>query len=114
MWLPVLGMFAGLLIGLQFSLSVPAEWSRYTAIAVLAGFDSILGAARAELDGSYDNTTFLSGLLTNMLLAGILTLLGDRIGVDLSVAAIVAFGVRVFNNLAAIRRILLKRLRGAT
>ncbi len=47
---------------------------------------------------------FFSGLITNMTLAGSLTYFGDKLGVDLSIAAIVAFGVRIFNNLGAIRR----------
>jgi small basic protein len=109
MWLPALGLLAGIVIGLLFSFTIPAEYARYTAIAVLAGLDSILGAARAELDGRYDNRVFVSGLVTNMLLAGLLTFLGDRLGVELYVAAIVAFGVRLFNNMGIIRRRLLLR-----
>jgi small basic protein len=104
MWLPALGLLVGIVVGLIFSLSIPADYARYTAIAVLAALDSILGAARAELENHYDNRVFISGLLTNMLLAGLLTFLGDRLGVDLYVAAIVAFGVRLFNNLGIIRR----------
>jgi small basic protein len=102
--LPALGLLAGIVVGLIFSLSIPTDYARYTAIAVLAALDSILGAARAELESHYDNRVFISGLLTNMLLAGLLTFLGDRLGVDLYVAAIVAFGVRLFNNLGIIRR----------
>lgn len=113
MFLPVVGLLAGILIGLFFSLSVPAEYARYTAIAILAALDSILGAARAELDGKYDTVTFVSGLATNMLMAGLLVFLGDRLGVDMSTAAIVAFGVRLFENLARIRRHLLARARRA-
>src|SRR5438067_13851184 len=109
MWLPALGLLAGIVIGLIFSLSIPADYARYTAIAVLAGLDSILGAARAELEGQYDNRIFISGLLTNMLLAGLLTFLGDRLGVELYFAAIVAFGARLFNNMGIIRRRLLLR-----
>ncbi len=109
MWLPALGLLAGIIIGLIFSLSIPADYARYTAIAVLAGLDSILGAARAELEGQYDNRIFISGLVTNMLLAGLLTFLGDRLGVELYFAAIVAFGARLFNNLGIIRRRLLLR-----
>ncbi|HVB96500.1 MAG TPA: small basic family protein [Chloroflexota bacterium] len=111
MWLPALGLFAGVLIGLFFSVSIPAEYARYTAIAILAGLDSILGAARAELEGDYDTSLFLSGLLSNMLLAGFLTYVGDRLGVQLNLAAVVGFGVRVFGNLAQIRRLLLIRFR---
>src|SRR5207245_6765359 len=111
MWLPALGLLAGIVIGLIFSLSIPADYARYTAIAVLAGLDSILGAARAELEGQYDSRIFVSGLVTNMLLAGLLTFLGDRLGVELYVAAIVAFGVRLFDNLGILRCRLLFRTR---
>ena len=107
MWLPALGLLAGIVIGLLFSFTIPAEYARYTAIAVLAGLDSILGAARAQLDRRYDNRVFVSGLVTNMLRAGLLTFLGDRLGVELYVAAIVAFGSRLFTNMAVIRRRLL-------
>jgi small basic protein len=109
-WLPVLGLLIGLALGAAFSLTVPAEYSRYTAMAILAALDSVLGAARAELQGDYDNRIFLSGFFANILLAGGLTFLGDRLGVELYIAAIVAFGVRLFNNLAVIRRQLLVRL----
>jgi small basic protein len=111
-WLPLLGLLIGLMLGLAFSLSIPAEYSRYTAMGILAALDSLLGAVRAELDGEFDNRIFLSGFFANIVLAGLLTFLGDRLGVELYIAAIVAFGVRVFNNLAIIRRQLLARLAG--
>lgn len=111
MWLPVLGLVIGIIAGVFLSLGIPAEYARYTAMAILAALDSILGAARAELEGQYDNEVFLTGLITNSLLAGLLTFLGDRLGVELFIAAIVAFGVRLFNNLAVIRRQLLVRAR---
>jgi small basic protein len=111
-WLPLLGLLIGLMLGLAFSLSIPAEYSRYTAMGILAALDSLLGAVRAELDGSFDNRIFVSGFFANIILAGLLTFLGDRLGVELYIAAIVAFGVRIFNNLAIIRRQLLARLTG--
>jgi small basic protein len=104
MWLPIVGLLLGIAIGFVFSLSVPAEYARYTAMAILAALDSVLGAVRAELQGEYDNKVFLSGLVVNASLAAGLTFLGDRLGVQLYYAAIVAFGVRLFNNLAIIRR----------
>jgi small basic protein len=104
MWLPIIGLLVGILIGSIFSVTIPAQYSRYTAIAILAASDSILGAARAQLEGQYDNRVFMSGFCVNALLAGFLTFVGDRLGVELYYAAIVAFGVRLFNNLAIIRR----------
>lgn len=108
-WLPVVGLLIGLVLGAVLSLRIPAEYSRYTAMAILAALDSVLGAARAELEEEFDNRIFLSGFFANIVLAGGLTYLGDRLGVELYIAAIVAFGVRLFNNLAIIRRQLLAR-----
>jgi small basic protein len=104
MWLPLLALVIGLVIGLQFSFTVPQEYARYTAVGILAALDAILGAARAELNHAYDNRVFISGLMSNVALAVGLTFLGDRLGVDLSLAAVVAFGVRMFDNVAIIRR----------
>jgi len=114
-WLALAGLGVGLLLGVAFSLTIPAEYSRYTAMAILAALDSILGALRAELNGEFDHQIFVSGFFANIVLAGTLTFLGDRLGVELYIAAIVAFGVRLFNNLAIIRRQLLARFarRGA-
>jgi small basic protein len=104
MWLPILGLLVGLVVGSLLSVEVPAQYSRYTAMAILAALDSVLGAARAEMEGTYNNRVFLTGLLANALLAGLLTFIGDQLGVELYLAAIVAFGVRLFDNLARIRR----------
>lgn len=104
MWLPILGLLVGLIVGSLLSVEVPAQYSRYTAIAILAALDSVLGATRAEMEGNYNNRVFITGLLANALLAGLLTFIGDRLGVELYLAAIVAFGVRLFDNLARIRR----------
>jgi small basic protein len=104
MWLPLLGLLLGIVVGLSVAPVVPPEYSRYTAVAILATLDAILGAARADLNQTYDARIFWSGFIANALLAILLTYLGDRLGVDLFLAAVVAFGVRLFTNLAIIRR----------
>jgi len=109
-WLPVLGLLVGLILGAALSLTVPVEYSRYTAMGILAALNSILGALRAELEGKFDSGIFLTGFLANIVLAGGLIFLGDRLGVDLYIAALVAFGVRMFDNLARIRQQLLERI----
>lgn len=108
LWIPVVFLMIGLFIGLQFSFSIPEPFARYTAVGILAALDAVIGAIRAELSKSYDNRIFLSGFISNIVLASGLTFLGDRLGVDLSLAAIVAFGVRLFNNVAIIRRYFLQ------
>ncbi|HYY54491.1 MAG TPA: small basic family protein [Candidatus Dormibacteraeota bacterium] len=104
MLLPLLGVLAGVLLGLALRLNLPIDWARYTAVGILAALDSLLGAFRAELEGNFDTRVFLSGFFTNALLAAALTFLGDRLGIDLYLVALFAFGWRVFQNAAIIRR----------
>lgn len=104
MWLPIIGLLVGIIISYVFGITIPAQYSRYSAMAILAASDSILGAARAHLEGQYNNKVFISGFCVNALLAGLLAFVGDRLGVELYYAAIVAFGVRLFDNLAIVRR----------
>lgn len=104
MLLPLLGLLVGVLAGLILNVNVGFEFSRYTAVAILAALDSVLGAIRAELDGVYDNRVFISGFVTNATVAVILTFIGDRLSLDLYLVALITFGLRIFNNVALIRR----------
>ena len=61
MWLPLLALVIGLVIGLQFSFAIPTEYARYTAVGILAALDAVLGAVRAELNQAYDNRVFITG-----------------------------------------------------
>ncbi|MHB8124310.1 MAG: small basic family protein [Desulfitobacteriaceae bacterium] len=108
MWLPALGLILGLAIGYISPFSVPIDYAKYLSVAILAALDSVLGGIRAAQEEHFDSRVFLTGFFSNMLLAGLLAYVGDRIGVDLYLAAVVAFGVRLFQNLAIIRRHLLK------
>ncbi len=104
MLLPLLGLLIGVLAGLVLNVNVGFEFSRYTAVAILAALDSVLGAVRAELDGVYDNRIFISGFVTNAIVAVILTFIGDRLNIDLYLVALITFGLRIFSNVALIRR----------
>lgn len=104
MWLPLIGLALGIALGLVLNVNVSPDLARYSAVAILAGLDSVLGAIRAELDAHYDNRIFLSGFITNALVAVALTFVGDRLGIDLYLVALFAFGLRIFQNVALIRR----------
>ncbi|HEX3015492.1 MAG TPA: small basic family protein [Desulfobacteria bacterium] len=109
MWLPVLGLLIGLMIGFYAPVQVPVEYTKYLSVALLAALDSVFGGIRAGMEDHFDSGVFISGFFCNTLLAAILAYIGDRLGVDLYYAAIFAFGVRLFQNLAIIRRHLLKK-----
>ncbi|MEJ7613511.1 Small basic protein [Candidatus Fervidibacteria bacterium JGI MDM2 SSWTFF-3-K9] len=117
MWLGFLALLIGLLLGLWLpTLAIlPANLQQqlpnYSGLALLAAIDATLGAWRASMEGTYDTGVFLSGFFVNMIAAASLAYIGDLIGVNLALAAVVAFGTRIFNNLAAIRRILLQQWR---
>ncbi|MEW6662251.1 MAG: small basic family protein [Bacillota bacterium] len=109
MWLPLLGLVIGIILGLQFPLHLPVAYAKYMSVAVLAALDSIFGGLRAGLEDRFDNAVFITGFFSNTLLAGFLAYIGDQLGVELYLAAVFAFGVRLFQNLAIIRRFLLKK-----
>lgn len=109
MWLPVLGLILGVFAGLLLDVRVPPEYGNYLSIAVLASLDTVFGGIRANLQQQFDVKVFVTGFFFNTLLAAALAFLGIYLGVDLYLAAIFAFGVRLFNNIAIIRRILLSK-----
>jgi small basic protein len=109
MWLPVLGLLIGVALGLSSDLTIPEQYSNYLSIAVLAALDTLFGGIRANLQGVYDETVFLTGFFFNIILAASLAFLGVHLGVDLYLAAIFAFGVRLFQNIAVIRRLILTK-----
>ena len=104
MLLPLAGLLVGILLGLVLNVNVGFELSRYSAVAILAALDSVLGAVRAELEGVYNNRIFISGFVVNAIVAVLLTFIGDRLGLDLYLVALITFGLRIFQNVALIRR----------
>lgn len=107
----VAALALGLILGFVLDITYPTEYSFYITMALLAAMDSVIGAIRSMMEDKYDTTIFVSGFVTNALLAGVLTFVGDKLGVPLYYAAIFVFGGRLFNNLAAIRRMIIQRHR---
>lgn len=109
MWLPILGLLAGIVLGFMFSVEIPLGVVKYTAIAILAAIDTILGGLRAQLEERFDLSIFLSGFFANTLFAALLAAIGDLLGVDIYLGAVIAFSIRIFGNVGFIRRDLLER-----
>lgn len=109
MWLPFLGLLLGVAFGLLTNIQIPTIYENYLSIAVLAALDTLFGGIRAQLQQVYDDKVFVSGFFFNIMLAAGLAFLGVHLGVDLYLAAIFAFGVRLFQNIAIIRRIALSK-----
>jgi len=105
--LPILSLLLGFLIVFRFLPALPPPLANYVGLAILAGFDAIIGGLRARLEGKFDEAIFVSGFFVNMVLAGVLAYLGDKLNVqDFYLAVAVALGIRIFNNLGRIRGLL--------
>lgn len=104
----ILGLTLGIIVGGFLPFTYPTNYSLYICIGMLAAFDSLVGAIRASLEKNYDNTLFISGFFTNAILAAVLSYFGDKLGVPFFYAPIVVFGGRLFQNIANIRRYLIK------
>lgn len=112
MWYLVLGLLFGVLVGLHMPWKVPAILARYLAVALLAGVDTSLGGFRASLEGEFSTLIFGTGFVGNAVLAAVFVYIGDILGIELYLAAVVALGVRIFNNVGMIRRHLVKQWTG--
>ena len=102
----VIGLFVGILLGLFFTPDVPVGLEPYLPIAVVAALDAVFGGLRAYLDGIFDDKVFVVSFVSNVLIAAVIVYLGDKLGVggQLSTGVIVVLGIRIFSNVAAVRR----------
>lgn len=107
MFFALIGILAGVIIGLMLPYTYNPTYSLYISVAILACLDSVFGGLKANLENKFDTSIFISGFFGNATLAAFLAYMGDRLGVPLYYAAIFTFGGRLFENFASIRRILL-------
>ncbi|MGH3412033.1 MAG: small basic family protein [Marmoricola sp.] len=101
-----LGLVLGVVLGLWLHPDVPLWLEPYLPIAVVAALDAVFGALRAFLDGIFSDKVFVVSFVSNVIIAALIVYIGDKLGVgaQLTTAVIVVLGIRIFSNVAAIRR----------
>ena len=99
----LIGCILGALIGM-YAPMISYTYSSYLAIAVIAALDSVFGGIASVINKKFDMKIFISGFFGNAILAILLTVLGQKLNVDIYLAAIVVFVWRMFSNLGIIRR----------
>ena len=104
----VVGCIIGAVIGI-YAPMVPYTYSGYLAIAIIAALDSVFGGITSVIKKNFDLKIFVTGFFGNAILSILLTFLGQKLNVDIYLAAIVVFVGRMFNNLAIIRRYYLEK-----
>ena len=99
----VIGCIIGALIGMNAPI-IPYTYSIYLSIAIIAALDTVFGGIASVINKNFDLKIFLSGFFGNAILSMLLTYLGEKLNVDIYLAAIFVFVWRMFNNLGIIRR----------
>ena len=100
----LIGLIVGALIALVLRPTVPADMTRYVAMGVVAAVDASFGGVRAYVEHTFNDRVFVLAFVSNAAVAAGLVWLGDQLAVDLTTAVVVVFGIRIFQNLAALRR----------
>ena len=99
----IIGCILGALVGINIP-TISYTYSSYLAIAIIAALDSVFGGISGTLKGEFNFKVFISGFFCNSLLSILLTYLGNKLNVDIYLAAIVVFVGRMFINLTIIRK----------
>ena len=99
----IISCVLGVILGLNLP-TISYSYSGYLAIAIIAALDSVFGGISSSLKKNFDIKIFVTGFFGNAILAMLLTYLGERLNVDIYLAAVIVFVGRMFNNLAIIRR----------
>lgn len=105
----VIGCILGAVIGMYAPI-IPYTYSGYLAIGIMAALDTVFGGITSIIKKNFDMKIFVSGFFGNAVLAIILTYLGEKLNVDIYLAAIFVFVSRMFNNLGFIRRYYIEKL----
>lgn len=98
------GLLLGALIAAIVRPTVAPELTRYVAMGVVAAIDASFGGVRSYLERTFNDRVFVLAFVTNAAAAAAIVWIGDQLTVDLTTAVAVVFGIRIFQNLAAIRR----------
>lgn len=99
----ILGCILGVVVGINLPV-ISYSYSGYLAIAIIAALDSVFGGINSVLNKNFDIKIFVSGFFGNAILAMLLTYLGEKLNVDIYLAAVIVFVGRMFVNLSIIRR----------
>jgi small basic protein len=111
--IPIIALMLGAVFAILFVQPLKGEGGQYLAVAVLAGLDTVCGGIRSGLEQKFRSDVFITGFISNILIAFFLAWLGDRIYINMFLAVALVLGGRIFTNLSLIRRYLLTKWQDA-
>lgn len=105
--IPAAGLLLGAACGYFYPFLLPASYMQYVAVGILAALDTVMGGVNARLQKQFDLRVFFTGFFMNSLFAVLLTCVGSLLNISLYMAAVLVFGMRIFQNFAQMRRYML-------
>ena len=81
----IIGCVIGAIIGINAP-TISYTYSSYLAIAIVAALDSVFGGISSVINKKFDIKIFISGFFGNAILAILLTILGQKLNVDICLA----------------------------
>ena len=99
----IIVVILGFLFG--YNLEIPYTFTEYIAVAILAFLDSLFGGIASNMQNKFNMSIFISGFFLNAIIAMFLVYLGQKLNVDIYLAAVIVFTTRLFTNLSIMRRI---------
>lgn len=106
----IIGVFLGIIFGVMVPFNIPMEYSRYTAVAILAILDAIFFAIDDQIKKTFHTGKFIFEFLFNALLVAVLVYLGDKLNLELYMGIIVVFVFRIMQNINSIRNFYFEKL----
>ena len=102
----------GITIGIFIGTAVPISALNVNICAVIlvTSIDSVIGAIKAKFEKSFDDKIMISGFIVNLTVAMLLLCFGSYLNMNLHYMAFIAFSIRIFKNLSAIRLYLIKKM----
>ena len=67
--IPLIGLLAGIVLGIVLEPSIPQILQPYLPIAIVAAMDALFGAFRAYLEGTFTDRVFIVSFISNVLIA---------------------------------------------
>ena len=92
------------------NLEIPYKYTVYIAVAILAFLDSLFGGIVSNMKNEFNMNVFVSGFFVNAIIAIFLVYLGQKLNVDIYLAAVIVFTSRLITNLSIIRRLIIEHI----
>ncbi len=105
----IIGCLVGISLALGLNITIPPEYSVYSAAVILVIFDAVFGAVSSLATKKFDLNILATSIIFNSLAVLLLVYIGKTIGLELIFAAIVVLGARILKNFSIIRRFLLNK-----